>query len=463
VTTATSANHSLALSALRTIRGHGLLRGGETVLVAVSGGADSVALLDVLRELRPSLRLGLECIHVHHGLRPEADADARFVEDLCAALLVPCHVERVVVRREPPWDGLEAEARRARYRALAARAAAVSATRIATGHTADDQAETVLMRLLQGAGPRGLAGISPERGPFIRPLLEARRAEILAHLASRGLAWIEDATNRDPRFLRNRMRHGILPVLVETFGPRIVESLGRSAALCRGLVADLERRADSDLARLAKRGPDGIVLPVGELARLPGEVAAELLLRAATELGESRPRRAAAHRAIRRLLQPGAPPRAVRTGRLSMERSGAWLRVGPTRLPTLPPRRIEVPGSLALPEIGLRLTAAVVARTPDSTVPREPCRVAFDADRLPSMLDVRPRRAGDRFVPFGAPGERRLKSFLIDAGIPRWERARIPLVEAAGEIIWVAGVRRGQAAAIGPDTVRILEVTLDGL
>ena len=458
-----SRDTALAASVLRTIRHHALLRGGETVLVALSGGADSVALLDVLRELAPSLRLALECVHVHHGLRPEADADARFAQDLCAALLVPCHVEHVVVRREPPWEGLEAEARRARYRALAARADAVSATRVATGHTADDQAETVLMRLLQGAGPRGLAGISPARGPFIRPLLGARREEILAHLASRGLGWVEDATNRDPRILRNRMRHVILPVLAEAFGPGIVDSLGRAAVLCRDLVADLERRADSELARLAKRGPDGIVLPVGELARLPGELAAELLLRAAAGLGESRPRRTAAHRAIRLLLRPGAPPRAVRTGRLSMERSGPWLRVGPTVLPALVPRRIDVPGSLALPEVGLRITARAVARTPDFALPGEPCRVAFDADRLPSMLEVRPRRAGDRFSPFGGRGERRLKSFLIDAGIPRWERARVPLLEAAGDIIWVAGVRRGQAAAVGPETVRILEVTLDSL
>jgi tRNA(Ile)-lysidine synthase len=454
---------ALAASVFRAIRHHGLLRGGETVLVAVSGGADSVALLDVLRELAPSLRLSLECAHVHHGLRPEADADARFVQDLCAALLVPCHVEHVIVRREPPWDGLEAEARRARYRALAARARAVSAVRIATGHTADDQAETVLMRLLQGAGPRGLGGISPERGSLIRPLLEIGRPEIVAHLVSRGLGWVEDATNRDVRFPRNRMRHAILPALGEAFGPRVVESLGRAAALCRGLVTDLEGRADSELARLARRGPDGIVLPVADLGRLPAELAAELVLRAAVELGEGRPRRAAAHRAIRLLLRPGAPPRAVRTGGLSIERSGGWLRVGPSLLPALSPRRLDVPGSLALPEVGLRLIARAVARTPQFTLPREPRRVVFDADRLPPILWVRPRRAGDRFAPFGGPGERRLKSFLIDAGIPRWERTRIPLLEAAGDIIWVAGVRRGQAAPIRPETARILEMTLENL
>ncbi len=118
---------------------------------------------------------------------------------------------------------------------------------------------------------------------------------------------------------------------------------------------------------------------------------------------------------------------------------------------------------MELPELGQRLDARCFTRSPDFVPPREARRVAFDADRLQAVLGVRPRRSGDRFTPFGGSGERRLKSFLIDAGIPRWERARIPLIEAAGEIIWVAGVRRGQAAAVGPETKRILEVTLDSL
>jgi tRNA(Ile)-lysidine synthase len=420
-------------------------------------------MLDVLRELAPRFRLTIECVHVHHDLRPEADRDARFVEHLCQTLGVPCHVERVSVRRAPPWDGLEAEARRARYRAFALRADQVSATRIATGHTADDQAETVLMRLLQGAGPRGLSGILPARGPFIRPLLGVRRLEILDHLASRGLAWVEDATNADTRFLRNRLRHSIMPSLAEIFGPRVVESLGRAAALCREAVDDLERRAQAELGRLAQRGVDGIVLPAAELTGMPEDLAAEVLFRAAAELGGSHPRRAAAHRAVRRLLRPGSAPQPVRTGALSMERSGAWLRVGPPALAPLVPRAMDVPGTTTLPEVGLKFTARVIARPPDFSPPRDPRRVAFDADLLPPRLEVRARRTGDRFTPFGGAGERRLKSFLIDARVPRWARARLPLLEAGGDIIWLAGVRRGHAAPVGPETRRILEVTLDGL
>jgi tRNA(Ile)-lysidine synthase len=449
--------------ALDAIRRHGLLHGGETVLIAVSGGADSVALLDILRELGTMLRLTLACAHVHHGLREEADADADFVRRLCERLDVAFHLDRVTVRRGPSWEGLEAEARRARHAALEARARALGAHRIAMGHTADDQAETVLMRLLQGAGPRGLAGIAPARGPFIRPLLHVRRHELVTHLTSRGFAWVEDATNRDARFLRNRIRHDVLPRLARASGTDIVASLGRSATLCRALIADVDRQARMELERLATRGPSGLVFLTTSLFALPEELAVALLVLAAADLGETRPRRAAVTRALHRMLLPGAPRRAVRLGSLGVERSGPWLRVGPARLPALVTRHLSVPGSVDLPEVGLRLDAHCEERRPGYELPREARRVAFDADRLPTTLVVRARRPGDQFTPFGSPTERRLKSFLIDAHVPRWERARTPLLEADGDIIWLGGVRRGRAAPVGPETSRILDVALSSL
>ncbi|MGH7397553.1 MAG: tRNA lysidine(34) synthetase TilS, partial [Candidatus Rokuibacteriota bacterium] len=259
--------------------------------MAVSGGPDSVALLDVLCALREPLGLTLTAVHVHHGLRPEADAEADAVRRLCASLGAVCHVERVIVRRQPPWDGLEAESRRARHAALERVARAVGAARIATGHTADDQAETVLMRLLQGAGPRGLGGIAPARGLLIRPLIETRRSAIEEHLRGRGLSWVEDPSNRDPRFLRNRIRHDLLPFMAELTGASVVEPLGRSAAAARAVVADLEDRARDDLARLATRDGAGITLDVGVLAAQPLELAAEMLRQAAAQQGETRPLR----------------------------------------------------------------------------------------------------------------------------------------------------------------------------
>jgi tRNA(Ile)-lysidine synthase len=438
-----------------------MLRGGEAVLVAVSGGPDSVALLDVLCTLREPLGLALTAVHVHHGLRPEADAEADGVRRLCERLGVPWRVERVTVKRAPPWDGLEAESRRARHDAFERAARVVGATRIATGHTADDQAETVLMRLLQGAGPRGLGGIAPARGALIRPLIDTRRASIEEYLRGRGLAWAEDPTNRDLRFLRNRIRHDLLPFMAKLTGRSVVEALGRSAAAARAVVADLEERAQADLARLATRDAAGLSLDVGALTERPIELAAEMLRQAAAVLGETRPLRGPAQRALRRLLGDAPPRRAGRLGRLAVERSGRRLRVGPVALPALAARAWPVPGALELPEIDARLTARIVADARDYAIPREPGRAAFDADALPSVLAVRPRRRGDVFSPFGAPALRRLKSFLIDAGIPRWQRARTPLVEAGGEIIWVAGIRRGSIAPVTVATTRILELVLD--
>jgi tRNA(Ile)-lysidine synthase len=463
VTTGTDAG-LLVASVLDTVRRHAMLRGGETVLVALSGGADSVALTDVLAALAATLGLTLHAVHVHHGLRgAEADRDAEFSRAVATWLGLPFHLERVALgARGAAWEGLEAEARRVRHAALVARAAALGADRIATGHTADDQAETVLMRLLQGAGPRGLGGIAPARGAYVRPLLEFRRAAIEAHLRSRGLAWVEDTTNRDPAFLRNRVRHDLVPFLAARWDEDAVAALGRGAAVARALVADLERAAVAELDRLAVGDAAALVIDVPAIRALPEDLAAEVLRRAALRIAPRGPAlRAAAERALRRVLAEPAPRRPVRLGRVRIERSGRRLRVGGPGAPApVVDRAWDVPGRLVLPEIGRALEARELAAPPGYRPPRDPAIAAFDADRMPSRLAVRARRAGDRFTPFGGPGVRRLKSFLIDAGVPRWERGRVPLLEAGGEIVWVVGLRRGCAAPVTAETRRILEVTV---
>ena len=441
-----------------------MCHGGEIVLVGVSGGADSVALLSVLDFLAPALHLHLHVLHVDHGLRAESSADAAFVQALCERLHLPFHLEQVAVRREAaagsPWEGLEAEARRARLAAFRTAARRVGATRIATGHTADDQAETVLMRLLGGAGPRGLAGIAPARGPYVRPLIECRRAEIESHLRLVGLAWVEDATNQDHRFLRNRVRHDLLPYLRDAYDPAIVDSLCRGAAVARALVVDLEARARAELARLARREADALILDVQDLRRLPHDLAAETLRMAAAEQGAAGPLRASAQRALARLLGPGPVRRPAKIGRVRIDRSGRFVRVGGRVPAPVAPRRFPVPGQIRLDEVELSLEARCLQQSPTYVLPRGRDTVAFDADRLPGSLTVRARRAGDRFSPFGGLGTRRLKSFLIDAAVPRWQRERVPLLEADGQILWVVGIRRGLGAEVTAETRRILEVTV---
>jgi tRNA(Ile)-lysidine synthase len=442
-----------------TIRRHGMLAGGETVLVAVSGGADSTALLWLLHRLAPDWGLRLHALHVDHGLRPDSGRDAEAVRTLGARLGIPVEVAAVRVAGR---GSLEAAARDARYAALETVAERIEADRIALGHTADDQAETLLMRMLEGTGVRGLAGIPPVRGRIIRPLLAVRHGVLVAALESAGLTWIEDPSNRDRRFFRNRVRHDILPLLAAGCDTDVVGALNRLARQARDTVEALERVAAAELARSARVQGEGLILPVPALAVLPRPVAAELLRQAAARLGSRAPLRAWAHRGLDRVLSAPAPRRPFRLGRLRIEVSGGLVRIGRASPPGLAPRPLPFPGTVALPEAGIELQTRLLPAA-GYQVPWDPRRVAFDADALAEPLSVRGRRRGDRFQPFGAAGERRLKTLLIDARVPRWERDGWPLVEAGGTIVWVSGLRRSAAAPVTPATRRIMELTLTPL
>src|SRR5881397_2830161 len=341
----------------RTIRRHAMLAGGETVLVAVSGGVDSVALLHLLLELAPQWRLRLHVLHVDHQLRPESPADADFVRTLGARLGVPVDVATVTVDSR---GSLEAAARAARYAALETSAARLGAHRVALGHTADDQAETVLMRLLEGAGARGLAGIPPVRGRIIRPLIELHRAALETELRRVALPWVEDPTNRDPKFLRNRIRHELLPLLADSYNPEIAAALVRMAALARETVTALDEAAAAELDRLAVWDDRAVISRLESLRGSPRPVAAEILRQAAARLGSRAPLRAWAHRGLERVLAVPAPRRPFKLGGVTVEVSSALARLASAPRPALIERPVGVPGRTELPEIGQALEARLV-------------------------------------------------------------------------------------------------------
>jgi len=261
---------------------------GETVLAALSGGADSVALLDALALLRRPRGFRLVAAHLDHRLRPGSEEDAGFCRRLCADLGVPlrCGSADVRARAAEEGGGLEQAARRARYAFLRTVQREEKAAAIALAHTRDDQAETLLLRLLRGAGARGLAGMRKRRGPLVRPLLTVSRAEVLAHLQQRGLPWREDPSNRDPAHRRNRVRLELLPYLEARFNPRLRESLARTAGLLADEAAYLAAQADALLARIGHVAEDGsFVLRRAGLAQAPAALAREAIRRALRQAG----------------------------------------------------------------------------------------------------------------------------------------------------------------------------------
>jgi tRNA(Ile)-lysidine synthase len=266
---------SLVAAVDRALSGLGDPAAGGTLVVGLSGGADSVALLDALATLAGPRDVRVIAAHLDHGLRPDSAEDAAFCRALCERLGVLLRTEVADVRSRARRErgGLEQAARRERYSFLNQVRRETGAAAIAVAHTRDDQAETLLLRLLRGAGATGLGGMRPRAGRIVRPLLDVSREEVLAHLADRGLGWREDPTNTDMAHLRNRVRHELLPYLEARFNPSLRRVLARTAALLADEDAHLKEEGEALLARIARTDGDAIVLDRAALAEAPPAVA----------------------------------------------------------------------------------------------------------------------------------------------------------------------------------------------
>jgi tRNA(Ile)-lysidine synthase len=429
-----------------------LVARGDRVAVAVSGGSDSVALMHLLLEIGPVAGFDVAgIVHVNHGLRAEAsDADEAFCRGLAAAAARPIHVSRVDAagHAREMRRSVEVAARALRYRAFEAAAERLGATLVATGHTEDDQAETVLLRLLRGAGTRGLAGILARRGRFIRPLLECRRAELAAYLAERGATFREDASNADVAIPRNRVRHELMPV-IERLSPRGVRALAR----CAFLAAEDEAYFRAQVIAAAgsvvlSRGAESAAaeLDAAALNRLPAALARRLVRDLAEQVSGTA--WAARHvDALRRLARADKPAGHLDLPGASADCDGrvVRLRAEPNGRAASPvPAGFEVPlavpGQVTVPG-GLATIAALVEPVGDRIRAPRPDVGVVQASALALPLSVRNRRAGDRIRPLGAPGSRKLQDVFVDRKVPRRERDEVPLVvDAAGRIVWVAGL-----------------------
>jgi len=410
--------------ALRAAADSGLVKEGASLLVLLSGGADSVCLLDV------AVRLGasVSALHVNYGLRAEAEHDEAHCRALCSSLEVPLKVERAWL---PSSGNLQAHARDARYR-LAERHASGD---YAAAHTASDQAETVLYRLAVSPGRRALLGMEPRRGRLVRPLLDATREETRAYCRSRGLAWREDASNEDPRFARARVRGDILPAL-RTLSPAAERTVGETARLLRDEAEVLDGVVSDALAGLG----GGPVVELSGLDALPTGVV-RLLLRSLAEeaFGGDYSLSRAQVDAVLGLgrgggsssLDLGEGLRAVvEYGTLRFWRGG--------EVPAPSPVELGVPGVV---RFGAWEVQAEVGEG----------EVTVSADAVAGSLVVRSWQDSDRMRPVGLGGTKSLQDLFTDLKVPRALRRSLPVVEAGSEIVWVAGVALDERFAAAPE------------
>lgn len=427
--------------------------GQEKILIACSGGTDSMALAELLYRLGGEQGWSLAICHVHHGLRGSAaDYDAEQVAQYAAERQLPFFLRQVAVNEYVQNHGVSIEdaARRLRYQALEEVRCLSGCTLIATGHHKEDQAETVLMRLLRGAGPTGLSGIPPRRGLIVRPLLSVRRGALAAYCRERQLTVCEDASNEDRTFLRNRIRQVLLPQLVADYNPELVETLVKTASLCRQEDVFLNSLLVEPLSRVVWQCQDEALIPLDVVQSLPKVLQARFwrqLLRsrngADTEVSFVHLEELVA------LVQQG------KTGK-KMPLPGGWLlecEYGALRLHKPEQRKtaafsqvLPLSGQYLLPD-GARLVARLCETRPVLSGTRE--EACFSLAELVLPLIVRTRLPGDMFRPAGGSGSKKLKDFFIDVKVPQRLRDGWPLVCDAAGILWLPGLRAAQRDEAG--------------
>lgn len=447
---------ALSSHMLDTIYRHGMLAAGDRVLVAVSGGPDSMALLHLLHEVRENMGVELVVAHFDHGLRPQSQDDVQFVKEAAETLGLAFETERAELSGEP--GNVQSIARDARYGFLERVAKDLGRNRVATGHNMDDQAETYLMRDIRGSGTSGLKGIPPVRGMYIRPLIETRREDITAYLGDRGIKYLTDPTNLKTVYLRNRVRLELLPI-IEDINPNAVETLSRSADIARvedNFLNGISAAALDD-ATLGK-SETSLSLDTAKLVSMHPAIRRRVIRSAIEHVKGNTLAVTYSHTldAERLMLKGGTGKGIDLPGgvRLDIVYDTAVFSV-PAE-PTPYRYELKVPGRTELPEPGVTITVECSGlRT------GRPNEAVIDRDRLYGPLVARSRMPGDRFRPAGLGGTVKLKDFFINEKLPRRERDTIPVIVAGNDIVWVAGLRVDERFAAGTETKNPLRLVLE--
>jgi len=437
---------------------------GDKVLVAVSGGPDSVCLLHILNRLARDMSLVLHVLHINHGIRKrESRREARFVSELADRMGIPVSVRLIDVpsyARKKKLT-LEEAARDMRYKALESLAKKLNAKKIALGHTASDQVETVLMHFLRGSGPQGLSGIPPVRrlgaALIIRPLIEIDRGQILNYLRENNLTFCLDSSNRRTEYFRNKVRLKLLPLLRKNYNKNIEGALLRLSEISKEENAYWDRVVERVFRKVVSMGLAKISVDFKKFLRYNVVVQRRVLHRLLGGIVSLRQ-----IETIRNLAHKGSQGKRIYLGKnLSIRKEGDFL-----IFLSSPERRfkrfnypIRVPGKNEFAELNLTLNTRIANFHPISH--KLVNTAYFDIDKINLKgLVLRNRREGDRFRPFGLRGTKKLSDFFIDSKIPRRLRDRVPLLVDGEDILWVVGIRRADKARITEDTRRILEVQL---
>jgi tRNA(Ile)-lysidine synthase len=438
---------------------HGLIRRGDRVLVAFSGGQDSTALLALLLGIKEAWSLDIALAHFNHHLRRSAAADARFAARTAREHGLKLYsgegdVRGYALRRKM---NLEEAARELRYDFLRKTAARIKAHRIATGHTLTDQAETFLMRLFRGSGPTGLTGIAPRiDGLIVRPLLDFERGEITTFLREIGWPHRQDESNLDPKFLRNRIRRELIPRLTRDYDPAIVKHLGRAALILQDEEGLIEGSAERAGRRAIRRDGSLPALDLARVRRMPAGLRRRVIRLFLRELkGDLR---GVSFDDIEAAAAMDEGKDLVLGPRLTLRREGGFISTARGKRP--PPRYDflwDGRGVLDIPLAGTKLRAKILRDVRlDKLSFDDESRACLDASLITLPLRVRTRKAGDRYRPLGAPGAKKLKEILRAKGIPLDERDRRPVILSGNRIVWMPGIPVGDAFRVTPETSRVL-------
>ena len=445
----------------------------DKILVAVSGGPDSVCLLDILNRLAPEYKLKLYMAHLNHGLRDkESDREQMFCQILAREMGIPFITKKAKLKKEK--GSLEEKARRIRYQFLEDSAGKIGAGKIALGHNADDQAETVLMRLIRGAGARGMSGIPPVRKTkggltVIRPLIGITRNEILEYLGERRLDYCEDSSNSQLIFFRNKIRHRLMPLLAG-YNPgikRILQATGTNMALIDDY---MQKQAEKEFSRIAVVWPKKIWLNINKIKKLHRAVQKELIRKAVISLEpELIPDTAAVDNILALSERCWGSKRINLSRKIKVIREYDMLVVSkPSGSDSRYSKKLMVPGETVVDGDKILISSRLyhkdeITRRVWKTAERNIFEVYLDYDRIPKPLSIRTWRPGDKFHPLGLTGTKKVQDIFTDAKIPVRLRKKVPLLVSGQDICWIAGYRIGNKFKITSKTKRILGISIKGM